>query len=139
MLRVGADDLKPARISCRNLLKGRKGAMVTLYRDHVACAQREQRARQSAGAGANLDDCRVFQGTRRARDSCRQVEVQKKILAERFARRHGVPANNFAKRREIVDCTHAGWAAAIRAASRRAAIRLDGFALPVPAMSKAVP
>ena len=32
-----------------------------------------------------------------------------------------------------------GFVAAIRAASRKAAIRLDGLALPVPAMSKAVP
>jgi hypothetical protein len=47
-------------------------------------------------------------------------------------------ADDLAQRRQIVDRTLA-FEAAIRAAWRSAAIRLDGFARPVPAISKAVP
>src|SRR5262249_4954493 len=70
---------------------------------------------------------------------CGEVEVEQEILAERFARRQRMFADDLAQRREIVDPAHAGWTAAIRAASRSAAARLDGVALPVPAMSNAVP
>jgi hypothetical protein len=75
----------------------------------------------------------------RARDPRGEIEVEQEVLAERFAGRQSVLANDLAKRRKVIDRAHAGRAAAIRAASRSAAIRLDGLALPVPAMSKAVP
>ncbi len=139
MLRVGADDLEPAGISPRNLVERRQRALVALDRDDASGAQRQQRARQSAGTGADLDDGGIFERTRGARDPRGEVEVEQKILAERFACRQGMLANDVAKRRQVVDRAHAGCVAAMRAASRNAAIRLDGLALPVPAMSKAVP
>ena len=91
------------------------------------------------GPGADLDDRGVFERARRARDPRREIEVEQEILPERFAGRQSVLADDVAKRRQIVDRAHAGCVAAMRAASRNAAIRLDGLALPVPAMSKAVP
>ena len=139
MLRVGADDLQPPRISPGNLLQRRQRALVALDGDDAPRAQRQQRARQSAGAGADLDDGGVFERARGARDPRGEVEVEQEILAERFAGRQGMLANDLAKRRKVVDRAHAGCVAAMRAASRNAAIRLDGLARPVPAMSKAVP
>ena len=79
------------------------------------------------------------QRARGARDPRGEVEVEQEILSERFAGRQGVLANDLAERRKVVDRAHAGCAAAMRAASRSAAIRLDGLARPLPAMSKAVP
>ena len=81
----------------------------------------------------------IFERARGARDPRGEVEVQQEILAQRFARGQGMLANDLAKRRKVVDRAHARGIAAMRAASRKAAIRLDGLALPVPAMSKAVP
>ena len=81
----------------------------------------------------------IFERAGGARDPRGEVEVEQEILAERFAGRQAVLADDLAKRRKVVDRAHAGCVAAMRAASRSAAIRLDGLALPVPAMSKAVP
>ena len=118
---------------------GRQRALVALDGDDAPRAQRQQRARQSAGTGADLDDGGIFERSRGARDPRGEIEVEQEILSERFAGRQSVLANDVAKRRQVVDRAHAGCAAAMRAASRNAAIRLDGLALPVPAMSKAVP
>ena len=101
-------------------------------------AERKQRAREPAGTGADFHDGRSFQRAGGARDPRGEVEVEQKILAERFARRQGVFADDVAQRRQIVDRAQ-DIAAAMRAASCNAAIRLDGLARPVPAMSKAVP
>ena len=78
-------------------------------------------------------------GTCGACDPRGEVEVEQEVLAEGFACRQGMFANDVAQRRQIVDRAHEGLVVAIRAASRKAAARLDGLALPVPAMSKAVP
>ena len=139
VLRVGADDLQPSRIAPGNLLQRRQRALVALDGDDAPRAQRQQRARQPAGTGADLDDGGIFERARGARDPRGEVEVEQEILAERFARRQSMLANDLAKRRKVVDRAHAGCVAAMRAASRNAAIRLDGLARPVPAMSKAVP
>src|SRR4051794_9390424 len=81
----------------------------------------------------------MFERAGGARDARGQVEVQQEILAQRFARRQGVLLDDLAQRRQVVDRAHAGLVAAMRAARRNAAIRLDGLARPVPAMSNAVP
>ena len=138
-MRIGADDLQPSRIALGNLFKRRQRAFVALDRDDAPRAQRQQRARQSAGAGTDLDDGGVFQRARGARDPRGEVEVEQEILSERLAGRQVMLANDVAERRQIVDRAHAGRAAAMRAASRSAAIRLDGLARPLPAMSNAVP
>ena len=107
---------------------------------------REQRAREAARAGADLDDGHAVERAGRARDAAGEVEIEQEILAERFFGGKTVPPDHLPQRRQIIDRAHAGsasggvsaWAAS-RAASRSAAIRLDGSARPVPAMSKAVP
>src|SRR6185437_11185980 len=111
---------------------------VPLDRDDVPCAEREQRAGQSARTGADLDHGCVFERARGAGDPRRQIEVEQKILAERFSGGQRMLTNDLAQRRQVIDRAHAG-CIAMRAASRRAATRLDGLARPVPAMSKAVP
>jgi len=102
-------------------------------------AQRQQGTRQPARTWTDLDDRCIFKRTRGACDPRGQIEVEQKVLAERFARRQGMLADYLAERREIIDRAHAGRVAAMRAASRNAAIKLDGFAFPLPAMSNAVP
>src|SRR4051812_11981611 len=138
MLGVGMHDLEPARITPGDIVERRQRAFVALDRDDAPGAERQQRARQPAGTGADLDDGRTFERTRGARYSGGEVEVEQEVLAERFARRQGMFADDVAQRRQIVDRAQ-GLVAAMRAASRNAATRLDGLARPVPAMSKAVP
>src|SRR6185312_6164503 len=103
---------------------------------------RQKRPRQPAGPGADFHYGDAIERPRGARDACSEVEVEQEILAQRFACRQGVAANDIPQRRQIVDRAH-GFAeaegSAIRAASRRAATRLAALARPVPAMSKAVP
>ena len=92
----------------RNLLERRQRALVALDRDDAPGAQRQQRARQAAGAGADLDDGGAFERARGARDPRGEVEVEQEILAERFARRQGMFADDVAQRRQIVDRAHEG-------------------------------
>jgi hypothetical protein len=132
-------DLQPAGIARGNILQSGNRALVMLDRDHARGAEREQRAGQPARAGADLDDGGILERGGGARNPCRQIEIEQKILAERFAGRQRVGANDLAQWREVVDRAHAGCDDAMRLASRKAAIRLAGFALPVPAMSNAVP
>ena len=120
--------------------------LIALDRDHPARAFGEQRARQSARARADLDHGRAVQGTGGARDAAGEIEIEQEILAERFLGGKTVPPDHVAQRRQIaharavagVRCLRSS-AAASRAASFSAAMRLDGLALPVPAISNAVP
>src|SRR6478735_7507719 len=132
-------DLETAGIARGNILQGRDRALVMLDGDDASGAEREQGARQPARTRTDLDDGGVLERSRRTRDARGEIEVEEEVLAERFARRQSVLANDLAKRREVVDRAHRVFAAAIRLASLNAAIRLAGLALPVPAMSKAVP
>ena len=99
-------------------------------------ALREQRPRQAAGAGADLDHGDASSGPRGAGDAAGQVEVEEEVLAERLLRREAVRGDDFAQRRQAVGGEAHG---ARRAASFSAAIRLVGLATPLPAMSNAVP
>src|ERR1700751_2834539 len=110
-----------------------------LDRDDAFGAECEQRACQSARTRADLDDGGVVEWRCRARDARGEIEVEEKVLAERFAGRQSVLANDLAKRREVVDRAHQLFASAMRLARLKAAIRLAGLALPLPAMSNAVP
>ena len=117
---------------------GQRGeaAFVALDRDHLSRAVGEQRARQAAGAGADLDHGDALQRAARAGDAAGQVEVEEEVLAERFLRGEAVRGDDFAQRRQAVGGEAHG---ARRAASFSAAIRLAGLATPLPAMSNAVP
>ena len=129
-----------------DILERRDGALIALDRDHALGAERQQGAGKPAGAGTDLQHGDAGECFRRPRDACGQVEIEQKILAERFLGDEPMPANDFAQRRQAVGLfAHgagmaAGWSAlAKRAASRSAATRLVGSATPLPAMSKAVP
>src|SRR5215472_7785367 len=114
-------------------------------------AERQQRAREPAGARTDFDHRDCFQRSCCARDPPGKIEIEQEILAERFSRAQSIAANNLAQRRQFIEWLFHGAVfgtaasavatvdAASRAASRSAAIRLVGSALPVPAISKAVP
>ena len=87
MLRVGVDDFQPARITLRDIVERGQRALVALDRDHAPRAERQQRPRQPARTGADLDHGGIFERTCRARDPRREIEIEQEILAERFARR----------------------------------------------------
>ena len=52
---------------------------------------------------ADLDHGGIFERTCGARDPRREIEIEQEILAERFARRQAVFANDVAQRRQVVD------------------------------------
>ncbi len=97
------------------------------------------------GPGSDFDDGDVFERLGGARDARGQIEIEQEILAEGFFRRETMAADDLAQRRQVIDLRHyfagtsAGAVADRRAASVSAATRLDGSAVPVPAISNAVP
>ena len=144
--RIAGNDLEASGISPSNFAERRDRAVVALDRDHPARAGCEQRTGEPARPRTDLHDVDAREGTRRAGDAGGEVEVEKKILAERLLGSETVSAYHLAERRKIIDGAHARSATGREwdrdeslAASSRAAIRLVGSARPVPAMSKAVP
>jgi hypothetical protein len=119
-----------------DLGKRGKGALVAFDCDHPPGPRRQERARQAAGAGSDLDDGDAFERAGGAGDPGRQVEIEQEVLAERLAGVEAVARDDLAQRRQSVGgerhCVR-------RSASLSAAIRLVGLATPLPAMSKAVP
>lgn len=118
----------------------------------MARAAFEERPRQPARSGADLDNRDGVERSGGARDAAGQVEVENKILTEPLARAELVARDDLAQRRQIgrpvagrrgnAQAADARWAArrvAMSPASLRAAIKLVGLAAPLPAMSKAVP
>ena len=75
-LRVGVHDLEPAGIALRDIVERGQRALVAFDRDDAFGAQRQQRARQAAGAGADLDDGGAFERACGARDPRGEVEVE---------------------------------------------------------------
>src|SRR5204862_1969556 len=105
----------------------------------------EQGTGQAAGPGPDLDNAHPIERRSGARDAPRHIEVEDEILAKALLRRDPVPGNDLAQRRKGPGIgndkigNHPRWRRpAISAASRKAAIRLSGRAIPWPAMSKAV-
>src|SRR5690606_10080203 len=138
--RVAGDDLQPARPVRGNFLQGAEAARVALDRDHALRAMCQQRPRQAPWPGADLDHRRLLQRSGGASDLAGEVEVEQEVLAELFAGAQPEALDHLTQRRQAV-AAHAGAIsrAAISPAIFSAAIRLSGRALPVPAMSKAVP
>ena len=124
-----------------DLLQSRKASLVALDGDDLLRALRQQRAGEAAGAGADLHHHYALQRPGGARDAAGQIEIEQEILAERLARIEPERGDDLAQRRQAVlgERSGGGAHAVSRAASRAAAIRLDGWARPCPAMSKAVP
>ena len=71
------------------------------------------------------------------RDAAGEVEIEQEILPQRLLGGEAVPRDHLAQRRQVVFAHEAAFA--IRAASRIAAMRLFGLAVPGPAMPSAVP
>jgi len=144
--RIAGNDLEASGISPSDLVERRDRAVVALDRDHPARARCQQRTGEPARPRTDLHDVDARERTRRAGDAGGEVEIEKKILAERLLGSETVSAYHLAERRKIIDGAHARSATGREwdrdeslAASSRAAIRLVGSARPVPAMSKAVP
>jgi hypothetical protein len=148
--RVPSDGIEAPWICRRQLGEGGEAARVALDCDDTTRAFSEQRAGQTAGTGADLDDRGPVERPGRAGDPARQVEVEKKILPVPALRRDGVSGNDLAQRRQRDrgglqsglrggPQARATRFAAISAASRSAAIRLPARATPRPAIAKAVP
>ena len=134
--RVARQYFQPPRPACGDLRERGQASLVALDRDHLSRALREQRARQASRPGSDFDDDDAGQRSRGARDPTRQIEVEQEILSQRLPGVQAVRGDDLAQRREaVVGQRHPE----SRAASRVAAIRLDGLASPLPAMSKAVP
>ena len=135
---VGGDNLESARIVRGDLRKRGETSLVAFHGDYAGGTRGQQGAGKAAGARTDLDDRRVGKIAGGARNAARQVQVEKKILSERFLRRQPMSRDDLAERRKSV--AHVGDAvSARRFARRRAATRLEGLATPLPAISKAVP
>ncbi len=129
----------------------RETSCVALDRDNATCTRREQCPRQTAGTGADLDDCGMIEPSSGAGDSAREIEVEEEILPEAPARNDAVSRDHLAQRwrrpsARIADQPPirrtqlaADRLAAISAANRNAAIRLSARAVPRPAIANAVP
>ena len=83
--RIAGHDVEATRIVRCDLRERGDGAVVALDRDHSSRALGEQRARQPAGAGTDLDHVDAVERAGRARDAGGEVEVEQKVLAERFS------------------------------------------------------
>jgi hypothetical protein len=81
------------------LAQRREAASIALDRDDMARPGGEQRPRQSAGAGPDLDDARFVERPGGPGDAPGQVEIEEEILPEGFARRDAVPGDDLAQRR----------------------------------------
>jgi len=85
------------------------GAKRALDRDDAPRAFRQQRARQTARAGANFDHGRALQGAAGAGDARGQIEIEQEVLAERFLGGQAMPVDHVAQRRQVVDLAHIDW------------------------------
>ena len=121
-----------------DLVQRGQAARVALHRDHLVRAFRQQRAGQAAGARADLVEHAAVFRAGGAGDLAGEIEVEQEILAQRFLRRQAVRGDHVAQRRQIIGSSVAR-RSAISAAILIAAIMLRASALPVPAMSNAVP
>src|SRR5512143_486436 len=104
---ICSDDLQPAGIACSDLRKRRKRPIVTLDRDQMPCARGKERARQSARTGADLDDIDILQWTRRAGDARGEIEIEQKVLSERFLGVKAVTTDDVPKRGKVINRAHA--------------------------------
>ena len=83
--------------------KRREAANVALDRDDFLRTFREQCPREPAGAGTNFDNRRIGQRRGGARDAARKIEIEKKILAERFFGQKSMRGGDLAQRRQTVE------------------------------------
>jgi hypothetical protein len=82
--------------------QGRKTPLIALDRNDLARALGQKGAGQAAGAGPDLDDRCLRERTRGPRDAPRQIEVEQKILPERFFRGKSMGGNDVPERWKII-------------------------------------
>ena len=82
--------------------KRREAANVALDRDDF-CAPSASNARVSRRAGTNFDNRRIGQRRGGARNAARKIEIEKKILAERFFGQKSMRGDDPAQRRQTVE------------------------------------
>ena len=84
--RVGGYHIKAPGIENSEFFERRKTTRITFDRDNPAGAGGEQRTRQPAGTGADLDDRGILQRPGSPDDPARQVQVEEEMLSENLAR-----------------------------------------------------
>ena len=83
--RVAVDDLKAAGVGRADLLQRWHTAGVFFDCQHAAGAFGQQAARKATGAGADFQHVALREITRLPRDFGGQVQIQQKVLTQRFA------------------------------------------------------
>ena len=106
--RIAFDGFEPAWIVMCDLGKRREAARVALDRDDFLRALGEQRSREPAGARADLNDRRIGQGRRGARDAAGQIEIEKKILAQGFLGKEPMRGGDLAQRWQTIEVVVSG-------------------------------
>src|SRR5262249_59459074 len=101
------NDPEASRIPRSDVVERGVGAVVAFARDRPACACGEKRTGEPARPGTDRDGVHALERTRRARDASGEVEIEKKILAERLLGSETVSADHLAERRKIIDGAHA--------------------------------
>ena len=144
--RVALDDAQFARIGFPELGQRRNTAPVTLDRGHL-CARGEQRSRQAAGTGPDLQHLGARKRSRHRRDAGEQLPIEQEILPQRLAGAQTVPGDDVAQggegRRRRTGRRGIAHARARRSAAcpaiAIAAIIAPGCARSLPARLNAVP
>ena len=114
-----------AGIGQRDIGQGGNAAFVALDGNDVLGAFRQKSARQAAGAGTDFIDDGLF-AIGGACDAAGEIEVEQKILAERFLGDETVGGNHLAQRRQGI---RHGRAAPARASAISAAILIAAIML----------
>ena len=96
--RVALDDFQPAAALRDERIKRLDAAMILLDGDDLLRPVREQRARQAARSGSDLDHGDAVERPRRPRDAVDEIEIEQEILAERFLGAQVVFADDVAER-----------------------------------------
>ena len=99
MQRVAEMQIKLAWVARRNSLQRGPATLVALHRYNPLGAFQQERSRQPAWSGTDLDHRLARERSCSPRDATRQVEVQNKVLTKRLARRELQRAHDIAKRR----------------------------------------
>src|SRR5262249_23618743 len=104
---ITGNDREASRIPRSDLVERRDRAVVAFDRDHPAPARAEKRTGEAGAPGPGAGGVHPPRRTRRARDASGEVEIEKKILAERLLGSETVSADHLAERRKIIEGAHA--------------------------------
>ncbi len=100
--RIGEVCVEAAWIVRADRVEDRAAALVAFDDGDALGTFEKQRARQSTGAGADLDGRSAGEGAGRARNPPRQIEIEEEILAEPLVGGEISVADHIAKRRQAI-------------------------------------